>query len=82
MLATAQQMLQDSKIKIDIIRMQIIKVTRTNGTPEDVSEGLGMYKNWNCMLENVTISCNFKHLFANFVGIQNMFHFVPLPCAC
>lgn len=41
MLATAQQMLQDSKIKIDIIRMQIIKVTRTNGTPEDVSEGLG-----------------------------------------
>ncbi|XP_067826056.1 serine/threonine-protein kinase N2-like [Heptranchias perlo] len=41
MLAAAQQMLQDSKIKIDIIRMQIVKVTRTIGTSEDSSETVG-----------------------------------------
>ncbi|XP_072096788.1 serine/threonine-protein kinase N2-like [Mobula birostris] len=41
MLAAAQQMLQDSKIKIDIIRMQIVKGTRTIGTPVDANETLG-----------------------------------------
>ncbi|XP_059850120.1 serine/threonine-protein kinase N2-like [Hypanus sabinus] len=41
MLTAAQQMLQDSKIKIDIIRMQIVKVTRTIGTPIDANETLG-----------------------------------------
>ncbi|XP_067868211.1 serine/threonine-protein kinase N2-like isoform X2 [Heterodontus francisci] len=41
MLAAAQQMLQDSKIKIDIIRMQIVKVTRAMGASEDSSETIG-----------------------------------------
>uniref|UniRef100_UPI00398EB744 serine/threonine-protein kinase N2 n=1 Tax=Pristiophorus japonicus TaxID=55135 RepID=UPI00398EB744 len=41
MLGAAQQMLQNSKIKIDVIRMQILKVTRTTGTSEDSSETLG-----------------------------------------
>ncbi|XP_078083698.1 serine/threonine-protein kinase N2 [Mustelus asterias] len=41
MLAAAQQMLQDSKIKIDIIRMQILKVTRTIGAAEDSNETIG-----------------------------------------
>ncbi|XP_041049457.1 serine/threonine-protein kinase N2-like isoform X1 [Carcharodon carcharias] len=41
MLAAAQQMLQDSKIKIDIIRMQILKVTHTIGAAEDSNETIG-----------------------------------------
>uniref|UniRef100_H3B4R6 protein kinase C n=1 Tax=Latimeria chalumnae TaxID=7897 RepID=H3B4R6_LATCH len=35
MLAAAQQMLQDSKTKIELIRMQIVKVTNSMGCPDD-----------------------------------------------
>ncbi|XP_051893432.1 serine/threonine-protein kinase N2-like [Pristis pectinata] len=53
MLAAAQQMLQDSKIKIDIIRMQIIKVTRTIGTPEDASETPGAISSLELRIEEL-----------------------------
>ncbi|XP_014375752.1 serine/threonine-protein kinase N3 isoform X3 [Alligator sinensis] len=36
--ATAQQMLQDSKMKIEIIRMQIVKVSQSAGGTEDAAD--------------------------------------------
>ncbi|XP_048414922.2 serine/threonine-protein kinase N2-like [Stegostoma tigrinum] len=42
MLAAAQQMLQASKIKIDIIRMQILKMNRTIGAFEDSKDSIGI----------------------------------------
>ncbi|XP_068770777.1 serine/threonine-protein kinase N3 isoform X3 [Struthio camelus] len=38
LLATAQQMLQDSKTKIEIIRMHIVKVSQTAGRMEDTED--------------------------------------------
>uniref|UniRef100_A0A8B9ESR0 Serine/threonine-protein kinase N3 n=1 Tax=Anser cygnoides TaxID=8845 RepID=A0A8B9ESR0_ANSCY len=38
LLATAQQMLQDSKTKIEIIRMQIVKVSQSAGGMEDAPQ--------------------------------------------
>lgn len=40
MLSTAQQMLQDSRSKIELIRLQIIKVTQAGS-----SDGSGVTKN-------------------------------------
>uniref|UniRef100_A0A8B9EYZ5 protein kinase C n=1 Tax=Anser cygnoides TaxID=8845 RepID=A0A8B9EYZ5_ANSCY len=41
LLATAQQMLQDSKTKIEIIRMQIVKVSQSAGGMEDAVDPAG-----------------------------------------
>ncbi|XP_038649705.1 serine/threonine-protein kinase N2 isoform X2 [Scyliorhinus canicula] len=40
LLAAAQQMLQDSKTKIEVIRMQILKSTQTSETAFDNSDGI------------------------------------------
>ncbi|GCC34540.1 hypothetical protein chiPu_0013015 [Chiloscyllium punctatum] len=42
MLAAAQQMLQASKIKIDIIRMQILKINHAVGPSEDNGDSIGI----------------------------------------
>uniref|UniRef100_A0A3B4A9T6 protein kinase C n=1 Tax=Periophthalmus magnuspinnatus TaxID=409849 RepID=A0A3B4A9T6_9GOBI len=41
LLATAQQMLQDSKMKIEFIRMQILKATQTNELSFDNNDAMG-----------------------------------------
>lgn len=41
LLAMAQQMLQDSKTKIEFIRMQILKASQTNETNYENNEGEG-----------------------------------------
>lgn len=41
LLATAQQMLQDSKTKIEIIRMHIVKVSQSAGGMEDTVDPAG-----------------------------------------
>ncbi|XP_043914074.1 serine/threonine-protein kinase N3 [Protopterus annectens] len=41
LLAMAQQMLQDSRTKIELIRMQIVKLSQTMGENEDSSEIVG-----------------------------------------
>ncbi|XP_068104620.1 serine/threonine-protein kinase N3 [Hyperolius riggenbachi] len=38
LLATAQQMLQDSRIKTELLRMQIVKLTQSPGSMTDLSE--------------------------------------------
>lgn len=41
LLATAQQMLQDSKTKIEIIRMHIVKVSQSAAGMEDTVDPAG-----------------------------------------
>lgn len=41
LLATAKQMLQDSKTKIEIIRMHIVKVSQSAGGMEDTVDPAG-----------------------------------------
>lgn len=41
MLATAQQMLQDSKMKIEFIRMQILKASQTSELSFDNNDVMG-----------------------------------------
>lgn len=41
LLATAQQMLQDSKTKIEFIRMQILKASQTNEMGFENNDGIG-----------------------------------------
>lgn len=61
MLQTAQQMLQDSKTKIDIIRMQIRKAVQAYEHNEDV-QGVCVYLWWSMgllILEENTLSGTF-----------------------
>lgn len=41
MLSTAQQMLQDSRTKIELLRMQIVKVTQAREGEREASETVG-----------------------------------------
>ena len=43
MLSTAQQMLQDSRTKIELLRMQIIKVSQARDCKHDDSHGKSCY---------------------------------------
>lgn len=43
MLSTAQQMLQDSRTKIELLRMQIIKVSQAQEEERDGSHGKHKY---------------------------------------
>lgn len=43
MLSTAQQMLQDSRTKIELLRMQIIKVSQGRDGERDGSHGKSFY---------------------------------------
>lgn len=45
MLSTAQQMLQDSRTKIELLRMQIVKVTQAREGEREASETEGECNN-------------------------------------
>uniref|UniRef100_H3AFJ2 Protein kinase N2 n=1 Tax=Latimeria chalumnae TaxID=7897 RepID=H3AFJ2_LATCH len=60
LLATAQQMLQDSKTKIEIIRMQILKTVQTSEVSFDNGDGIGKRKNCNVLEDYLNIFCCIK----------------------
>lgn len=51
MLSTAQQMLQDSRTKIELLRMQIVKVTQAREGEREASETNGEHRQSKTLLQ-------------------------------
>lgn len=63
MLSTAQQMLQDSRTKIELLRMQIIKVSQGRDGERDGSHGKSFYTYSTCtLLLRISNSTQYKIL--------------------